>query len=626
VIFEDIDRLAGMDDKSSVEVLDRIGKFHSKRFKQNALTAYIDRLPQTRRPAVLEKLQSLAADQPQIIAQHEWLESVASNNLLTDMRSILGESRLLARRTKCQEARNTLQKAIVLSDGKGFEETMAVATFVEGCFRRRGAKERRNFWKSVEKPLETAYGFNGFARARMRVGYLHWTVDEFAEAKAIFKDVIEKAKKEQAPIVEAEAEYTLARIAENEGDVKLAISLHSGYAQQFPKAEHVLDSYQSLVLLHLDNRDPQSALGAAEMIVKTQSELGVDQRAIGPLAFGLFWAGRLHLQLGNRPIAEEMWRRVAAEYYSTYYGALGHFMLEQMQAKMLFLEPSRTAGLRLHDMRAAFDADGQETVRRAELLLRLGLRESAYCEITEIDTAGVPQRMALVALLLHATGEWLEAIKLYDSIPRSYRNSLAVGFERILFPKRHDEMIREFSKHVGIDSDLVMAVIRQESVFDKMARSGVGALGLMQLMPATARMEAKRVSKSGYPESLKAEVKRKMQSKHSLFDVELNLALGIQHLQSLIQEYQLPVYALTSYNASPRATKRWLESIPTTDVLSFIERIPYDETRNYVKLILRNYFYYKRWYSGPEQKLTHLFTVTDRVFAQPKVKTGFSAE
>ena len=74
-------------------------------------------------------------------------------------------------------------------------------------------------------------------------------------------------------------------------------------------------------------------------------------------------------------------------------------------------------------------------------------------------------------------------------------------------------------------------------------------------------------------------------------------------MHSLLKRYRNPVYLLTSYNANPRATRRWKENISSRDILSFIERIPYQETKSYVKLVMRNYFYYKRWYGEKEEKL-----------------------
>ena len=73
-----------------------------------------------------------------------------------------------------------------------------------------------------------------------------------------------------------------------------------------------------------------------------------------------------------------------------------------------------------------------------------------------------------------------------------------------------------------------------------------------------------------------------------------------------------PVLAMSAYNASPRAASRWLKNLPKNDWLVFSEFIPYKETNLYVKLVLRNYFYYKKWYSDSNQSTD----ILDQVFAK----------
>ena len=93
-------------------------------------------------------------------------------------------------------------------------------------------------------------------------------------------------------------------------------------------------------------------------------------------------------------------------------------------------------------------------------------------------------------------------------------------------------------------------------------------------------------------------------------------------MHSLLKSYRNPVYLLTSYNANPRATRRWKENISSRDILSFIERIPYQETKSYVKLVMRNYFYYKRWYGEKEEKMT----IFDELLPSKKDVAGFEGD
>jgi soluble lytic murein transglycosylase len=337
------------------------------------------------------------------------------------------------------------------------------------------------------------------------------------------------------------------------------------------------------------------------------------------MSFALFWDGRINLQLGRIKAAQKAWVRLASEYYSTYYGALGHYLLEQMYGKQLVLQPARTAPFRMHNFREAFPPEERMQIRRAEALMRLGLKKEAICELEELDGAeGKPERLLLKALMLHASGQWLEAVKAYDGLPRSFRHRLPVGFERILFPRRFNEDVKKLAEKAEVDPELVFAIMRQESVFNPTAKSTAGALGLMQLMPATASVEASRLESSYVSSDEKRQIRQSLGSPISLFDPKTNLTIGIHHVRSLLSIYNSPVYVLSAYNASPAAARRWLTTIPTKDVLVFIEKIPYKETRAYVRLVLRNYFYYKRFYGSSADPMKHLDIVAGHLISKIK--------
>ena len=142
----------------------------------------------------------------------------------------------------------------------------------------------------------------------------------------------------------------------------------------------------------------------------------------------------------------------------------------------------------------------------------------------------------------------------------------------------------------------------------------------MQLMPGTARVEARRLGRSYLPKRDRRRLLRSARSRKNLFDAETNLALGVHHVHRLLEKYGNPIFVLTSYNANPRATERWKQNLPSDDLLAFIERIPYRETKTYVKLVLRNYFYYKRWYTGPTNKMRHLDLIAENLLPKQSSK------
>lgn len=155
----------------------------------------------------------------------------------------------------------------------------------------------------------------------------------------------------------------------------------------------------------------------------------------------------------------------------------------------------------------------------------------------------------------------------------------------LLFPRPYEELITAASREHGVDPSLVLALIREESFFRSDARSPANAYGLMQLLQGTARQVA---DGSG----LKVMAR-------DLYDPEINVRLGLEYLKTLLERYDGRLYlALAAYNAGPHRVDQWRRDFPLADEEEFIEMIPFSETRNYVKNILRNYFFYRYYQSA----------------------------
>ena len=141
------------------------------------------------------------------------------------------------------------------------------------------------------------------------------------------------------------------------------------------------------------------------------------------------------------------------------------------------------------------------------------------------------------------------------------------------FPVVYDDLMIKASQQYRIDSSWLLGVARQESAFNSRARSHAGALGLMQLMPATGRSTAKLV---GSP----------LRQLTDLYNPATNITLGSAYLRKVYDEHQQnPVLATASYNAGPHRVARWLpkKSLPA-DI--WIENIPFNETRKYTSNVL----------------------------------------
>jgi soluble lytic murein transglycosylase len=159
-----------------------------------------------------------------------------------------------------------------------------------------------------------------------------------------------------------------------------------------------------------------------------------------------------------------------------------------------------------------------------------------------------------------------------------------------LYPFPFESQIANWSQQRRLNPMLVTALIRQESRFEPQIQSSVGAAGLMQVMPETAEFIASKIQAKTY----------------NLKDPEDSIKLGTWYLDHTHDEYDgNSMLAVASYNAGPGAVSEWLTSSKTRDPDEFVEAIPYDETKGYVKSVFANYWNYLRLYN-PEiaQRMT----------------------
>src|SRR6185436_17156330 len=193
--------------------------------------------------------------------------------------------------------------------------------------------------------------------------------------------------------------------------------------------------------------------------------------------------------------------------------------------------------------------------------------------------------LAEISSLLSQAGAHHQALR----IARLYfREGLERGGEAVplalwsvAYPTVHLPAIRSHAE-ASLDPYLVAAIIREESHYDPKAVSRVGAIGLMQIMPATAQNVAK---KQGWPET----------GREELFDQDTNIRLGARYLGQLLQQFSGNViHTVAAYNAGPQVVTAWAAKYGTPEPDEFVELIPYQETRQYVKRVLRSYREYRR--------------------------------
>lgn len=163
----------------------------------------------------------------------------------------------------------------------------------------------------------------------------------------------------------------------------------------------------------------------------------------------------------------------------------------------------------------------------------------------------------------------------------SIRKTVLEENMRIIFPNPYRESVELSASRFGISTEFIYSIMRQESSFNAQARSQMDAFGLMQLLPEVAKSTA-NMNSIDYS------------NPDDLFKPHIDLPLGSAHLRELSDKYSGEIIlAIASYNASEKAIANWLATRFRGDTFEFIEDIPYDETRDYVKLVLRNLINYK---------------------------------
>jgi len=311
-------------------------------------------------------------------------------------------------------------------------------------------------------------------------------------------------------------------------------------------------------------RDSASALFRAEVAA------GAPQRMSAR-----FWLGKLALLSGDSAGARAAWLTLAREDSVGYYGLRAR--------REVNLPPLRFAAAPAPAPSAAIAA----SFGRVDTLLLAGLDTAAQAEVRTI--LGRAPQQDVDALLA-----WSDGLARRGFGPAAVRLGWQAALKapndprvlRAIFPWPNRRAVEGEAAEFGVDPLLLVAIVRQESVFDAEALSPAGARGLAQLLPGTAALTARGLDVTFYPEWITVP--------------DLNLHLGAAHLQELLERFPGRVdAAVAAYNAGTAPVTRWLARPGADDPDQFIESIPYQETRGYVRSVLRNRELYRALYVVP---------------------------
>ena len=294
----------------------------------------------------------------------------------------------------------------------------------------------------------------------------------------------------------------------------------------------------------------------------------------------VYWKSRALLAMAGDSQDGDAMRGLGRELMDSIKGQMNFYaaMAAEHLGQPVFM-PARPAPLTAAERVAAVQNAG---LSRALQLISLGLRSEGVRE-WNYTLRGMGDRELLATAQLACDREvWDRCIN------TSERTRTEIDIEqRFPTPFRNDIMAR--SREIGLDPAYVYGLIRQESRFIMDARSGVGASGLMQVMPATARWTAKKIGLPYTPELIA--------------DRDTNIRIGTAYLKLVLDDFGgSQAMAAAAYNAGPGRPRKWREG-PLLETAAWAENIPFAETRDYVKKVLSNGSYYAALLGGQPASL-----------------------
>ncbi|MDR3254520.1 MAG: lytic transglycosylase domain-containing protein [Synergistaceae bacterium] len=286
---------------------------------------------------------------------------------------------------------------------------------------------------------------------------------------------------------------------------------------------------------------------------------GIKNKELG--ARLLYWQSRALEKLGS-PVAAERVKLDLTELYPAEYHA---FLV------------SPNGGIKSADVPTSYD--------RGSILEDWGFVTYARLEGMDAppekpEAPDVPALFRSVRLALWE-GDFSSAVRGFSALQRAipasdYASSCLLRYN---FPRAFEQDVVAASKQTGVETAVIWGVMRQESLYEPDVTSSAGAYGLMQLMPATARGEEKKMNLS----------------QDSYKQPTSNILLGANHLVGLFARFKETSLSLAAYNAGGVPVTKWSRE-PITDMAEWVEDIAYAETRGYVKAVLRNIGVYRRLY------------------------------
>lgn len=382
-----------------------------------------------------------------------------------------------------------------------------------------------------------------------------WNRDDDTAADADFKVLLERFPRHPSA---AEALAGRARIAEARGDTATAIALHDEVATRYPESRFAADSAWRAGFVRWQTgafRDAATAFGA-----------------LGSRDDARYWEARALDAAGDAATARAQLEVLRTSAPAGFYAWWVDERIGPPASRPDFPRAGGATAVRSTPPSLPGPAAYHDV--RGRVLVAIGLPRDAIREYAALEKIVGPDPYLLDAY--RDAGAWDAMIRTAIRLQQTGRANL----EEALYPRPFANEFARSAAAAGIDPLLLLAMARQESLFDPHAVSSAGARGVLQLLPATASSVAGAAVDAA-----------------ALDDPARNADLAAQYLASLLARFDgRLVLAIAAYNAGPEAAERWRARRPDGPGDEVVESITYRETREYVKAVLRNYRAYHLLY------------------------------
>ena len=286
----------------------------------------------------------------------------------------------------------------------------------------------------------------------------------------------------------------------------------------------------------------------------------------------VYWLGRAFKAQGRDSAADEQFQKIAGQ--PNFYGVLA---TEELGGRAKL--PTQAKPITSEEIRAV---EKQPGIRRALAMYRLDLRPEGVKEWSWA-LRGMNDRQLLAAAEVAQRNQIIDR-----SISAADRTRDEHNY-KLRFPTPYADKIMPHSDRQNLDKAWVYGLMRQESRFVTNAKSGVGAAGLMQVMPATGKWVANKIGVKFQPSDL--------------HDPDTNVMLGTTYMRLVLESLDNhPVLASAAYNAGPGRARKWRDVKPLEGAI-YAETIPFSETRDYVKKVMSNAVFYQTVMTGNSPSL-----------------------